>query len=105
MVELLLANISYFALYISCLCVLSTVVTEFCKEIKGFELVPTRLFVLLLHVGFNILALFVIGEYFVVPILWYYIVGAILGSFITAKISIDGYDSVLNLWVKFRKAE
>lgn len=102
MVELLLANVSYLLVYATVLCVVVSIGIEFLKETPLDKYIPTRLLVLFLHVFLNTLALFVVAEYFALPVLWYYIVGVILASLITAKANIDGFDSVGELWIKFK---
>lgn len=68
-------------------------IVQVTKEAPFIRTVPTKLYVLIISIILCIVAVFVLGAWFAVPVLWYYVVLAIFASFVVAYISIFGWDT------------
>ncbi len=80
-----------------------SLVTQLTKDLPGISKVPTKLFVMIISLVICIAGLFVYGAYAGVLILWYYIVLAIFTSLVVSYISIYGWETFTELYLRFAK--
>jgi len=78
-----------------------SVVTQVIKGLGVLNKVPTDIVVIILSLVFTILAFFAYAQYASVALTWYLIVGAFIGGFFVAFITMYGWGKLTELWSRF----
>lgn len=72
---------------------------------KGFVPIPTKLWAIIVSAFVMICTLYVAGSMNMVHITPGLIIASLLGSFIVAYIAMYGFDTLKDLWQRFKKGE
>lgn len=100
-IQLVIQYGSIFLGIVGGIAVIVAIITEITKNTKYLDKIPTELEVLVLSVGFTIVALFVYGSVMNVAILWYYVVGAVLLGLVSSYVSMFGWEKLIEIKDKF----
>lgn len=100
-IQLVIQYGSIFLGIVGGIAVIVGIITEITKNTKYLDKIPTELEVLVLSVGFTIVALFVYGSVMNVAILWYYVVGAVLLGLVSSYVSMFGWEKLIEIKDKF----
>jgi len=73
------------------------------KEVPPIKSIPTKLWAIIVSVVVCQFALFIYAAVAGISVLWYYIVLAAFAGFVVAYISINGWDSLKELYLRYAK--
>lgn len=95
----MIETISYFSAALAVLVILANIITQ---VVKGFtyDKIPTRIVAVIVAMVLSIIAMVVWCLIHSVGIVWYYIAGAIIISFIVAYCAMYGYDNLYGEFVQ-----
>ena len=82
-----------------------SVITQVLKGVKPLDKLPTDILVFILSIVLTLVAFFAYASYAGLVILWYYIVGAVIGGFIVAFVAMYGWTKLKELWDRFKTGE
>lgn len=102
MINTIINNMSIILLVICAICVLISTITEFTKEIKCLQKIPTDLQVLVLSVIICIVTFFAVIDYLCITFVWYYLVAVVFISFIIALITTKGWKYLIDIIKRYR---
>lgn len=96
MLPLLMTIVGALALTVS-------VVIEVIKNIGVLAKVPTDIVVIVLSIALSVATFFTYAAVAGIAIVWYYIVGTILGGFFVSFVAMYGWDKLTELIERFKK--
>lgn len=79
-----------------------SVITQVLKGVKPLDKLPTDILVFILSIVLTLVAFFAYASYVGLAILWYYVVGAVIGGFIVAFVAMYGWTKLKELWDRFK---
>lgn len=82
-----------------------SVITQVLKGVKPLDKLPTDILVFILSIVLTLVAFFAYASYAGLIVLWYYIVGAVIGGFIVAFVAMYGWTKLSELWDRFKIGE
>ena len=82
-----------------------SVITQVLKGVKPLDKLPTDILVFILSIALTLVAYFAYASYVELAILWYYVVGAVIGGFIVAFVAMYGWTKLKELWDRFKTGE
>lgn len=82
-----------------------SVITQVLKGVKPLDKLPTDILVFILSIVLTLVAFFAYASYAGLTILWYYVVGAVIGGFIVAFVAMYGWTKLSELWDRFKTGE
>jgi hypothetical protein len=82
-----------------------SVITQVLKGVKPLDKLPTDILVFILSIVLTLVALFAYASYAGLIVLWYYVVGAVIGGFIVAFVAMYGWTKLKELWDRFKTGE
>lgn len=82
-----------------------SVITQVLKGVKLLDKLPTDILVFILSIVLTLVAFFAYASYAGSAILWYYVVGAVIGGFIVAFVAMYGWTKLKELWDRFKTGE
>ena len=82
-----------------------SVITQVLKGVKPLDKLPTDILVFILSIALTLVAFFAYASHVELAILWYYIVGAVIGGFIVAFVAMYGWTKLKELWDRFKPGE
>lgn len=103
--ETLLSSITWVLIAIGALAFMVSVITEVTKNLSVLKKVPTDVQVITLSMVLSVLALIIYCQYSATKMLWYYIVAAVILSFIVAFVAMFGWEKLTALWQRFKYKE
>lgn len=80
------------------------IIVEMTKNLPGIRKIPTKAYVLIVSIVCCVIAMIIYTSILNVFI-WYYIVLAIFAAFIIGYLSMYGWDTLNELWKKYKKSE
>lgn len=80
-----------------------SVIVQVIKNVKFLANVPTELVVIILSVALSVAAYFAYAVMTNLIIVWYYVVGTVIGGFFVAFIAMYGWDKLTELIERFKK--
>ncbi len=100
--ETILSGITWLLVVIGVLAFMVSIITEVTKNLSILKKIPTDVQVLLLSITLSVLSMIVYCQYTKVKLLWYYIVAAVILSFIVAFVAMYGWEKLTALWQRFK---
>ena len=82
-----------------------SVITQVLKGVKPLDKLPTDILVFILSIVLTLVAFFAYASYAGLTVLWYYVVGAVIGGFIVAFVAMYGWTKLKELWDRFKTGE
>ena len=82
-----------------------SVITQVLKGVKPLDKLPTDILVFILSMVLTLVAFFAYASYAGLTVLWYYVVGAVIGGFIVAFVAMYGWTKLKELWDRFKIGE
>lgn len=82
-----------------------SVITQVLKGVKPLDKLPTDILVFILSIVLTLVAFFAYASYSGMIVLWYYVVGAVIGGFIVAFVAMYGWTKLKELWDRFKIGE
>lgn len=79
-----------------------SVITQVLKGVKPLDKLPTDILVFILSIVLTLVAFFAYAAHIELVIVWYYIVGAMIGGFIVAFVAMYGWTKLKELWDRFK---
>lgn len=76
-------------------------IVEVTKKVKPFSLMPTQLWCMIVSVVVCVTAYFGYCAYSTTSIMWYFVVCAVIASFIVSYIAMYGWDTLRTLYDRF----
>lgn len=101
--EYLILNSSKVLALLGGLAFIVTIIIEVIKGTKPLEKVPTQLVVLIVSMIVCVVGYAAYASYLGMAITWYYIFAAIISSFVVSYVSMYGFDTLSELYKKFKK--
>jgi len=78
------------------------VIVEVVKDLPFFKKLPTKLVVLVIAIIITVCALVAYCQYKNIVIMWYFIAGAIVVAFFVAYAAMYGFDTLKELWDRYK---
>lgn len=78
------------------------VIVEMTKGLPGITRIPTKAWCLLISMLVCVISVLIYMAYMQITILWYYIVLAILGAFVVGYLAMYGWDTLKELWDRYK---
>lgn len=82
-----------------------SVITQVLKGVKPLDKLPTDILVFILSIVLTLVAFFAYTSYAGLIVLWYYVVGAVIGGFIVAFVAMYSWTKLKELWDRFKTGE
>lgn len=103
--EILMQYVTYLLMAIGVLTFLTSAITQVIKEMPGLKDIQTNAVALVVALILCPLAVVTLCIVFNIPLLWYYIVGAVIAAFIVYLVATGGWEKVAEMWqrTKFNK--
>lgn len=79
------------------------IIVEMTKELPVIKKMPTKAYVLIVSVVVCVLAIIIYAAVVGMQLQWYYIVLAIFGAFIIGYLAIYGWDTLKELYDRYKK--
>lgn len=89
-------------LVIAALAFMTSLIIEVLKGVEKLANLPTDLLVVILSFALSTLAYFAYAAITIRTIIWYEVVGAMLGSFIVAFVAMYGWEKFTTLWKRMK---
>lgn len=96
--EILMQFLTYALMAIGVLAFLVAVIVQVIKEMPGLQRIPTSAVALAVSLILCPLAVLIACQYFVIAMLWYYWIGAVVAAFIVYLVATGGWERVMGLW-------
>ena len=96
--ELLMQYVTYTLMAIGVLAFLVAVIVQVLKEMPGLQRIPTSAVALAVSLILCPLAVVIACQYFVIAMLWYYWIGAVVAAFLVYLVATGGWERVMELW-------
>lgn len=100
--EALLSNITWVLIVVGGLAFMVSVITEVTKNLSILKKIPTDVQVITLSMVLSVLALIIYCQYTTTKMLWYYVVAAVILSFIVAFVAMYGWEKLTALRKRFK---
>lgn len=99
--------ITYGLMALGVLSFLVTVIVQVIKELPGLNKIPTSIVALAMSLILCLLAVIIACQYFKIAMVWYYIIGSIMASFIVYLVATGGWERIMEIWnrTKYNKKE
>lgn len=106
-IEILMQYATMVLVAIGVLAFLTSIITQVIKEMPGLANIQTNAVALVISVMMTVLAVVILCIVFKIQLLWYYIVGAVIASFIVYMVATSGWEKVAEMWrrTKWEEAE
>lgn len=91
------------AMLVGCLATIVSIITQVTKELKFLKVIPTSLQVTGLSIVLTVLAYIAYTSYYTIAIEWYMIIGAVIGGFIVAFVSMFGWEKLYGIYNRYKK--
>lgn len=103
--EILMQYVTYLLMAIGVLAFLTSAITQMIKEMPGLKDIQTNAVALVVALILCPLTVVILCIVFNIPLLWYYIVGAVIAAFIVYLVATGGWEKVAEMWqrTKFNK--
>ena len=102
-INAVIAQYSAIAFFIICALVfVVSAITQVIKNIGALKKIPTDLVVIVLSLALTICALYAAGAYFGFVVVWYYVIGAVIGAFIVAFVAMFGWSKLTSLLARIK---
>lgn len=101
-VTTLMQYLSYALMAIGILAFIVSMVVQVVKEMPGLTNIQTNLIALVVSLILCPLAVIIACQYFAVKIVWYYLIGALVGAFIVYLVATGGWERVQEMWERTR---
>lgn len=85
-------------IFLSVCAILTSLVTEALKSIKSINKLPTKMVCYIVAIVLTTPVMCAMLAYMKMPIEWYMVFGSFLASFIVAKVAMNGWDDVDELF-------
>lgn len=96
-------NFADIAIVIGCLATLVSIITQVTKEFKLLKKIHTSLQVTVLSVVLTVVAYMAYISHCDISIEWYMVVGAVIGGFIVAFVSMFGWEKLHEIYNKHKR--
>lgn len=106
-IEILMQYATMVLVAIGVLAFLTSIITQVIKEMPGLANIQTNAVALVIAVIMTVLAVVILCIVFKIQLLWYYIVGAVIASFLVYMVATSGWEKVAEMWrrTKWEEAE
>lgn len=106
-IEILMQYATMVLVAIGVLAFLTSIITQVIKEMPGLSNIQTNAVALVISVMMTVLAVVILCIVFKIQLLWYYIVGAVIASFLVYMVATSGWEKVAEMWrrTKWEEAE
>ena len=101
MLDLIMQNLFVITGVLGVLAFMTTVIVEVIKDLPRIKKIPTKIVVITISMVVTVLALIIYTSYSNTKLLWYYVVLSVFAGFLVAYISMYGWDTFKELWVRF----
>lgn len=88
-------------LAVAVMCVVTSIFTEFIKELPPLKNVPTLFMVLIIALIVCFITFLMTMSYFALPVYWYYIPAVIFFAFVVAIVTARGWDYLAEIVKKY----
>jgi len=99
---LITSNLVTILALIGLIAVIVSVITEVTKGVGVIAKIPADVQIIVLSLSLSLVAYFAYISYTGTAIVWYYVVGTVIASFIVAFVVMYGWDKLTALYMKFR---
>ena len=96
--EILMQYIMYVLVGIGILAFITSIITQVIKEMPGLANIQTNAVALVISIVITVLAVVILCIVFKIQLLWYYIVGAVIASFLVYMVATSGWEKVAEMW-------
>ena len=97
-IEILMQYATMVLVAIGVLAFQTSIITQVIKEMPGLANIQTNAVALVISVMMTVLAVVILCIVFKIQLLWYYIVGAVIASFIVYMVATSGWEKVAEMW-------
>ena len=97
--EILMQYIMYMLVGIGILAFITSIITQVIKEMPGLANIQTNAVALVISIVITVLAVVILCIVFKIQLLWYYIVGAVIASFLVYMVATSGWEKVAEMWL------
>lgn len=106
-IEILMQYATMILVAIGMLAFITSIITQVIKEMPGLANIQTNAVALVIAVIMTVLAVVILCIVFKIQLLWYYIVGAVIASFLVYMVATSGWEKVAEMWrrTKWEEAE
>ena len=96
--ELFMQYVTYALIAVGVLAFITSLITQVIKETAPFKNLPTNLTALCVAFVVTCLIVVIACQVLAIPMMWYYIVGAVFASFIVYLVATGGWERVTEIW-------
>ena len=96
--EILMQYVTYGLMAIGALAFLVAVIVQVIKELPGLKKIQTSGVALVVSVVLCLLAVAIACQCFMIAIIWYYWIAAVIAAFIVYLVATGGWERVAEMW-------
>lgn len=100
--ELLMRYVTFAMMAVGVLAFLTALITQVIKELPGLRNIQTNVVAFVTALILSILAVATACIYYNIALFWYYIVAAVIASFIVYLVATGGWERVAEIWRRTR---
>lgn len=105
MFETIMQYMTGFLILVGVLAFLTSLIVQVVKELPGIKNIQTNVVALAVAAVLCIVAMLLLCTYYNVPVVWYYIVAALIAAFLVYLVATGGWEKLKAIWdrTKYKK--
>ena len=98
MLETIMQYMTGFLILVGVLAFLTSLIVQVIKELPGLKSIQTNVVALVVSAILCIVAMLLLCTYYKMPVLWYYVVAALVTAFIVYLVATGGWEKLKAIW-------
>lgn len=106
-IETVVQYVTYALILSGILAFLTSLIVQVIKELPGIKNIQTNVVALIVAAILCIVAMLLLCTYYKMPVLWYYVVAALITAFIVYLVATGGWEKLKTIWdrTKYKNEE
>ena len=107
MLETIMQYMTGFLILVGVLAFLTSLIVQVIKELPGIKNIQTNVVALAVSAVICIIAMLLLCTYYNMPVVWYYVVAALVAAFLVYFVATGGWEKLKAIWdrTKYKKEE
>ena len=98
MLETIMQYMTGFLILVGVLAFLTSLIVQVIKELPGLKSIQTNVVALVVSAILCIVAMLLLCTYYKMPVLWYYVVAALVTAFLVYLVATGGWEKLKAIW-------
>ena len=98
MLETIMQYMASFLILVGVLAFLTSLIVQVIKELPGIKNIQTNVVALIVSAILCIVAMLLLYTYYRMPVVWYYVVAALVTAFLVYLVATGGWEKLKAIW-------